>query len=254
MSSFASQAWEPGRIIITRRSGRRIYTLRNAKLGMRVVVKEFADPALGAREAAMMRACEGDPRLVRLLDFYEHDGKGYLVMEYIAGDTLTRIVNAGGPFPRRAAVVLAVEMLRGLAAIHRREIVHGDFQARNVMLCATGRPLVKIIDFQHAVPLDASGKAEALRRLPKPPPALAPETATGLIDVRYDVYGAGMILAYLVTGRHARPRRTARRRARAADPLWRLIFKATAADPQERFSSAEEFCEALIGLLVKNRL
>lgn len=248
MPSFASREWEPERIIVTRQSGRRVYTLRNARLGARVVVKEFADAALGAREAAMMEACAGDPRLVRLLDYYERAGKGFLVLEYIRGDTLPRVAAAGGPFPRRAAILLAVEMLRGLAAIHGRGIVHGDFQARNVMLCAGGGTLIKIIDFQHAVKLDASGKAEALRTLRKPPPTLAPETKTGLIDVRYDLYGAGMILAHMVTGTPPQRELAKQRRARATDPLWRLIHKATAADPDDRFSSAEEFLDTLVRL------
>jgi eukaryotic-like serine/threonine-protein kinase len=138
------------------------------------------------------------PNVVPTLDAVEEDDGLYLVMDYVAGETLDRLLgplaSRGERVPPRIACALVAGVLRGLHAAHEARssrgeplgIVHGDVSPRNVLVGADGVP--RLLDFA----------------FPRPSlPYMAPEQGHGEVTPRSDVFSAGMILWEALTGRSA---------------------------------------------------
>jgi eukaryotic-like serine/threonine-protein kinase len=152
--------------------------------------------ALLAQTRALTRVRH--PNVVPTIDVVEEDEQLYLVMDYVAGETLDRLLAPlavrGERVPPRIACALVAGVLRGLHAAHEAKssrgeplgIVHGDVSPRNVLVGGDGTP--RILDFG----------------FPRPAlPYAAPEQARGETTPRSDIFGAGMILWEALTGRSA---------------------------------------------------
>ena len=199
------------------------------------------------------------PRVVRVVDLDEHEGVPYLVMEFVAGETLAERVRRAGALPVAEAVAVAREIARALEAAHSLGIVHRDLTPRNVKL-VDGQ--VKVLDFGMA---QAAGMAEFT------PPAgfsgtpaySAPEriAAMGTDDPRSDLYSVGAILATLLTGKAlpvpwAVPGAPGAPGAPGSIPpvavpeglppeVERVLARCLAPDPDARYGSAAELAAAL---------
>ena len=92
------------------------------------------------------------PNIVRVHDLDFHDGRPYLVMEYIRGRTLAQYAREESVSPRQAAALVA-EIAGAVAFAHRRGIVHQDIKPANVLIDEAGRP--RLIDFGLAWQHDA---------------------------------------------------------------------------------------------------
>ena len=183
------------------------------------------------------------------------DGRAGIWMELVNGRTLQEIVAENGPFGAREAVLIGLEVSSALAAVHGAGLVHGDVKAQNVMREEGGRTL--LMDF------GAGGEREsATGRRAGTPLYMAPEVlAGGTNSVLSDIYALGVLLFYLVTAeypaggprheiRALRQRGSARRHMqdlRPDTPEWfmRIVNRALASDPRERFQTAGEFHDAL---------
>lgn len=124
----------------------------------------------------------------------------YIVMEYLDGETLDRVLTRRCPFPICEAVQLASRLCEILDYMHQRDVVHRDLKPGNIMVCNDGS--LRIIDFGIA-------KSLAMRRVtfggfsPKmgTPDYMAPEQIKGQRgDARTDIYSLGVILYEMVTG------------------------------------------------------
>jgi tRNA A-37 threonylcarbamoyl transferase component Bud32 len=157
----------------------------------------LSDPLID--EGRLLARCD-HPNLVRVVDLDVHEGRPFVVMEYLAGPTLEKFAERQRPAPRRAAR-LVNELARAVAYLHDRGIVHQDIKPRNVLVDAQGRP--RLIDFglarlQHAWSEDTcqwTGGTAAY---------MSPEQAAGRADrigPRTDVFGLGGLLYHLLTGR-----------------------------------------------------
>jgi serine/threonine-protein kinase len=218
------------------------------------------------------RALEEARRLVRL----KHDNvvRAYgaelieeevgLSMELVKGKTLDEIVKQQAPFSANEAAVIGVDLCRALAAVHRAEILHGDIKAHNVMREAGGR--VVLMDF---------GTGRSLKRqrpafgndIAGTPLYLAPEVFAGHPRTpSSEIYSLGVLLYFLVTGsypvegdtrtevrkKHDRPepRRPLRDvRPDLPEAFIRIVERATASDPGQRYPSAGHFEAALSNFL-----
>jgi tetratricopeptide (TPR) repeat protein len=128
----------------------------DGELGRKVAIKFLAagvgDQRARLRNEAQALARLAHPNVIKIHDVGEHDGRVYMVMEYVEGDTL---VGHATPWH---AIGIWIAAARGLAAAHAAGIVHGDFKPANVLLGADGRP--RVSDFGHAaidaVPIDAT--------------------------------------------------------------------------------------------------
>lgn len=234
-----------GRTVLRSRRSRTVYRVKDLIPGKTVVVKRYDNWRESVAERDVMRAYGSDPRLVRLLGWRVRGGSGYLIMEYAKGPTVNELVKQKGPLPARCVVVLALDVLKGVDALHRRGIVHGDLHGDNVIVTNLDRGTTKIIDFQHAVKVDGTGTARARRVLPAPPPHLAPETKGSRIDPRYDIYGVGFLCATMLAGRVARTHAQLRRWLQNDTPLWRAVAVALDPSPAKRYPSASAMMAAL---------
>jgi serine/threonine protein kinase len=191
-----------------------VYEAEQLSVGKRVALKTLnqgvaTDPEFRARFDAEARAAAriAHANVVDVLDLgVTPDGTPYFVMELLEGETLASLVAARGPLPPRYACELLLQLLAGLAAAHRKGIVHCDLKPANVMVThpRPQRPLVKVLDFGVARPLNepASSSGEAKPSMVMGTPMfMAPEQVCGqAIDERTDVYAAAAILYVLVTG------------------------------------------------------
>ena len=91
------------------------------------------------------------PNIVKVLDYCEHEGMPYLVMEYIAGRTLKE--KMGTPLPYREAANLLAPVARALEYVHQHKIVHRDVKPANILITESGQPMLS--DFGIAKMLEA---------------------------------------------------------------------------------------------------
>lgn len=274
--SKARKSKRRAKYVLKHRGGtRRVLARRDPATQRWIAIKENRKVEEAREEFRAMRSCRDFTHLVRPERFFLRKGKGCIAMEWVPGPTLREAIHRG-PFAPAQASAIALGVLGGLKELHRAGFVHGDLHAGNVIVTDLEQGTVKIIDFQHAVPLGPRGRAKAKRKLSKPPPALAPESKRSGIDVRYDLYGVGYMLAAMLLGREPKgkawraplvralaknslPRALPRGRAKlrggqsvlgtspreAALGLWKVALKGAHPDRRKRYPSADAMAEAV---------
>ena len=161
------------------------------------------------REAQAAGSVESE-NVAAALDFgIAENGSPYLVLEYLAGETLRALVERSGRLPLARATDIAVQACRGVGAAHKAGIVHRDLNPQNIFVCRRddGTDLVKVLDFGIAK-LESSRSAETHTGTILGTPAyLAPEQARGEknVDQRADVYGLGAVLYEMLAGEKPHP-------------------------------------------------
>jgi serine/threonine-protein kinase len=159
------------------------------------IVRRFQREAVAASQIR-------HPGIVEVTDFGRTlDGRFYLAMEFVDGETLARRLGRAGAFLPSEAMELVQELARALGAAHARGIYHRDIKPENVLLAADGT--AKIADFGIARlaegPRDARETAAGL--IFGTPQYMSPEQAAGQRqDGRSDVYALGVLLYELLTG------------------------------------------------------
>jgi serine/threonine-protein kinase len=257
-----------------------VYEAIHVALGKHVAIKVLrrvlADapiPIERMRVEAQALACLRSPHLVDVSDIGQTtDGRPFYVMELLAGANLAAELRRRGCLPPGEAVQLVQQLLKGLAVAHRAGIVHRDLKLENLFLCETaeGTPVLKILDFGTAkvLPHAKGFEPPALRTgdgaIVGTPRFMAPEQALGrAIDVRADIYGAGVVLYELLTSRdpfhgvHGTialldaaasqdPPLPSRVAPQPIEPaLEDVVVRAMAKRPCDRYASAEELSAAL---------
>jgi serine/threonine-protein kinase len=243
-----------------------VYRALNPELKHEVVIKLSLlplphDPAVGERFLAEGRllAQLKHPSLVPVHDAGVHEGHCFLVMEYVRGCNLEQYAR-GRRLTARAAAALVAALARALAVVHRQGIVHQDLKPQNILINERGTP--QIIDFGLARVQDVWSAGHQ----PDGGTAsyMAPEQAQGQterVTARTDLFSLGGVLYYLLVGqaplagknRQETLERAQRgavdeqalRRARAPRRLRRISLKALAADPGQRYATAEELAADL---------
>jgi eukaryotic-like serine/threonine-protein kinase len=133
-----------------------------------------------------------------IYDFVVEDGEPFLVMEYVAGHDLYRLIGERGALPLNVAAPIFCGMLRGFSAIHGRNIVHRDIKPKNVIVTPSGES--KIIDFGIARMAGRSGVTQFGQTLGTPV-YMSPEQVHGEeLDVRSDLYSLAVVLFEMLAG------------------------------------------------------
>ena len=197
------------------------------------------------------------PNIVPVFEADVHDGKPYLVFEYVAGPTLAEKLRQGGAFAPRSAVELMQGVLDALAAAHAAGVVHRDLKPSNILIDAAGR--ARVMDFGIAARV-RDGASD--RRIVGTPGYMSPEAAQGAAPApSMDVFAAGMLLGEMLAGtpllRESDPHRAIRRVVRedmtlpdtlssqVDDALRGTVLRAIARDPAARLPDAAAFQAAL---------
>lgn len=250
-----------------------VYVAEDARFGRRVAIKI---PHAGKDEShyrsRFLREARAVSRLnhrniATVYDMGEtDDGRPYIVMELVSGQTLGDVLAGPGLSVARAVEVIR-EVAEALAEAHSHNIIHRDVKPSNVVISDRGE--VKVLDFGLAKQLEEDGtKSRALSEHTRSdvvigtPLYLSPEQARGAkVDPRSDLFTLGALLYECVSGRpafsganvieigaqvlHFDPPPASRSNPRVPPELDRLIKRALAKKPEDRFQNAKEFADEL---------
>jgi serine/threonine protein kinase len=252
----------------------RVYLARDVRLGREVAIKvleaHLADQP-GFRERfvreARVAAALDHAHIVPIYDVGE-DPLLYLVMPYLSGGSVQQLVSRA-PLPLAEAVSYTTQVADALGYAHRSGVIHRDVKPANMLIHADGR--VMLSDFGLAK-IWAGDAPSIPRRHPDAgtPEYMAPEQVRGQSGTRSDLYALGVVLYLLLTGHlpftgpseeavmAAQVRQTplALRllNGQVSAPLEAVVLRALAKNPDDRFQTATEMSEALLGALVMGEL
>jgi serine/threonine-protein kinase PknG len=215
------------------------------------------DATAAARAARQFLGEVDHPNIVKIFNFVEHENSGYIVMEYVGGESLKQTLQArrganGGvadPFPPAWAGAYVLEVLPALGYLHGLGLVFCDFKPDHVIRNQHG---LKLID------VDAVYRIGDLSTVIYGTVGYqAPEIASVGPSVSSDLFTAARTLAFLCfdfrgyqgTYRYTLPDPTTIPVLARHDSLYRFLLKGTATNPDDRFQSAEEMAEQLRGVL-----
>lgn len=194
-----------------------VYRALDTKLIRPVAIKVLppeavSDPARKHRFVQEARAASAlnHPNIITIHDIGTAEGIDFIVMEYVAGKSLDRVIPRRG-LPLSEALQYAIEIADALAGAHAAGIVHRDVKPSNIMVTDKGH--VKVLDFglaKLAGPRDGSESAATTTAPPRTAVGaiigttayMSPEQAEGKpLDARSDVFSFGVVLYEMVTGR-----------------------------------------------------
>jgi eukaryotic-like serine/threonine-protein kinase len=138
------------------------------------------------------------PNLVRIVGFGDHLGSPYLVMDYIEGPTLTKVLEKR-ILAQGEVLGLFRQMCEGVAYAHRLGVIHRDLKPDNMILTSDGT--LKILDFGVARPVGVDSKLTGTGQGIGTPAFMAPEQLLGSPTLESDIYALGVILFMLLTSR-----------------------------------------------------
>lgn len=195
--------------------------------------------------------------IVNIYNFVTHAGAGYIVMEYVGGESLNsklkdrRRANGGvpDPLPVTDAIAYILGILPALGYLHDSGLVYNDLKPANIMSVGDG---VKLIDVGGVMQIDDVDAAIFGTR-----GFQAPEVATMGPSVASDIFTVGRTLAVMIldfvfhkgTFEYALPGSAAEPLFAQWESLHRFLLKATAAHPDDRFQNADEMALQLAGVL-----
>ena len=183
-----------------------VYLAHDEELDRPVALKILADNLAGDatfrdrfEREARLAARLSHPNVVRVFDVGESEGRPFIVMEYVEGDTLADELARHGALEPVRAVELALQICSGLEAAHASGLVHRDVKPRNLLLRPDG--VLKIADFGIARAAESTRLTE-IGTILGTAAYLAPEQAEGLeATPAADLYSVGAVLYELLTGR-----------------------------------------------------
>jgi serine/threonine-protein kinase len=188
----------------------RVFAAEDLRLGRRVALKLLPDELNGMPEhverfqrEARLLAAVNHPNVITVYSVEEADGRAFITMELVEGETLVQRIRPGG-LPLEEFLAVAIPLADALAAAHANGIVHRDLKPANVMLGRDGR--LKVVDFGIAKPDQNQANAGSAPLTGAglvlgTPAYMAPEQLQGdAVDQRADVFALGVLLHELATG------------------------------------------------------
>ena len=239
-----------------------VYAAHDDRLGRTVALKLIhkgadTDARERLRREARAAASVNHPNICHIYDISEHEGELYIAMELLEGESLSSRL-AKGSMPLPDSIDVLREVLDALGALHERGIIHRDLKPSNIFLTARG---VKLLDFGLALPQGDEARLTRPGMLSGTPCYMAPEQwSSEPLVAATDLFACGAILFEMLTGQQAFRGETLPQLCHAiwseqppamtgsaeVERVDRVIQKALAKKPSERFSTARDMAEALL--------
>ncbi len=254
-----------------------VYRAKDTRLGRDVALKfllagRLQDDERRRRFAQEARSASAlnHPHIVTFYDLAEADGQQMLVLEYVSGKSLDKIIPRKG-LPLKEALGYAIQIADALAAAHKAGIVHRDLKPSNIVMTETGS--IKLLDFglakltEPVQPRDGDSPAPAVQTreglILGTLSYMSPEQAEGKpVDARSDLFSFGCVLYEMITGQRAfagdsvattvsailrdDPKPLTALRADVPDELDRIVRRCLRKDPSRRFQNASDLQVALV--------
>jgi serine/threonine protein kinase len=244
-----------------------IYKAIDRALGRTVAVKILrpsliSDPTFLEKFRAEARAVANlsHPNIVTVYDVGSDGPTHYIVMEIVEGQDLKKVIKMVGTLPIDRAVDLAIQICAGVGYAHRSGLVHADVKPQNILL--TGADVVKVTDFGIAQALTDTQPQQRADVVWGSPHYFAPEQARGEAPApQADVYAIGIVVFEMLTGRlpyaGANQQELAMAHIRepipnisdinpaVPDRLSKMVYRAMAKDPRDRYRDADQFGNVL---------
>lgn len=231
-------------------------------VAIKVLSSSFSEEATQRLlEEARSLARLNHPNIIVVYDSDQHEGKHYLVLEYVPGRTLREVLEEGHTLSQETIIDISLDFMSALEYAHSRNVVHRDLRPENVLIADDG---VKLMDFD-LVRLESGKPLTEVPMFISSLDYMSPEQIMGkTADPRSDLYSFGIVLYELFTGRHpfstdsdealmqmqlqqipASPRQYNPRLSRS---LEHLILKLLEKNPDDRYDSAAQVREVLESL------
>ncbi len=245
-----------------------VFVAHDLELDRKVAVKLLAASLVNdaevlerfEREARLMAKLD-HPHLVPVYDVGRHEGRPFIVMKLLQGDSLAGLLRAKGGFTADETVKLMRQLAAGLDYIHKQGFIHRDIKAGNIFVSPEGH--ATILDFGILRPKSASTGITRTGMVMGTPHYMAPEQALGHKDVdhRVDLYALAVVLFECLTGTlpfeadselrliqlqaHAPPPEVVERAPWIPPSVAQVMKRALAKRPEDRFNTAAELIAAL---------
>jgi serine/threonine protein kinase len=237
--------------------------LLDRKVALKVLHQQYSEDAEYIerfRREARAVAALSHPNIVTVIDRGEHDGRQFIVFEYIHGENLKALIERRGPAPVTTALELAMQIARGLSFAHQQGLVHRDVKPQNILLNGDGQ--AKVTDFGIARSLDVQQGMTQTGTVLGTSDYIAPEQAQGQrVDEHTDVYSLGVVVYEMLTNevpfpgenfvavamRHINeePPSIRDKRPDVSPRLEAAVQRAMAKRPEDRFQTMADFCREL---------
>jgi serine/threonine protein kinase len=257
---FKARNWKLGQIVALK-------VIRKDRLQNPKVIKRFY------REVRATTQLSGHPNIVSAIDADQIGDRHVLVMEYVQGTDLAKLVKQNGPLPVEQAGAYIRQAACGLAHAYEKGLVHRDIKPHNLFLTAQGQPVefvVKILDLGLARLESSEEEGSALTQegsVVGTLDYLAPEQAQDPsgVDIRADLYSLGCTFYFLLTGKPpfpggSPPEKLVKHRLEPPPPIQQLrpevspaiaaiVHKLLAKKPSDRYQTPAELIAALDAVL-----
>ena len=225
--------------------------LMERTVAIKIMMTDFEDdPETSARFYREARSAGQllHPNIITIFDLGEDDGRPFIVMELLEGQTLNKYLERPEAADVATKIDLMLQICSGLHAAHRRSIIHRDVKPGNLLVSPNGE--LKIVDF--GIARLASSNMTASGLIVGTPDYMSPEQAAGReVDTRSDIFSAGAVFYLMLTGRKpfAASDLTSVlykvqseaplpiRDSEAPPALAKLVMKALAKQPADRYQS-----------------
>ena len=253
----------------------RVYLGEHVKMNRPCAIKVMSPALVNDGESTARFAREASnaarithPNVAAVFDYGESEDVVYLVMEYVDGEALSRLLTREAPLALERALDLAGQIADGLGAAHELGIVHRDLKPDNILITRTlsGREVAKVVDFGIAKAVQDAAHQSLTRtgQVIGTPEFMSPEQLLGdPVDARSDLYALGCIFHLMLTATppfqaSTREQMIKRRLSEDAphirsvdeglpDSVAGIVAKLLARAPGDRYGSAAEVHDALRG-------
>ena len=245
-----------------------VYLAEHEIIGRKVAIKSLHSNLISKKEfitrfrrEAKLLASLDHPNIVRLNEYFEHDGGLFLIMEYVDGIELDVHINKiSGPIPEQKLITLFTKILDAIGYAHERGMVHRDIKPSNVIITKDGN--VKILDFGIAKLITDNKELTKSGVQVGTVTYMSPEQVKAeKIDKLTDIYSLGVTLYQMAVGKAPYKDTSAFETQmqiinkpfpkaqdiypRVSDKIESIINKATQKEKKDRYESCEDFIQAL---------